>query len=246
MTKCWVRSLAISSMVFTLTSVIVASEIALEGRIRDVQSAFAQDAPSRILTVTGTAIVAVPTTITRVRLAIEVQDENAATVQAQVAQRTQAVVNLLRSRGVQRMQTTGIRLQPLYERNTDERRLIGYRGSNNVAFRITTEQAGTVIDAAIQAGATRIDGVEFLATEAELEQAYLDALRLATQNAQQQADAVLDALGLDRQEIISIQLGQTRALSPIQSNALVVGDATSPIVGGDSTVQGTVTLEIRY
>lgn len=206
----------------------------------------AQEAPQRILTVTGTAAVAVPTTITRVRLAIDVRGRNAADVQAQVAERTQAVVKLLRSRGVERMQTTGIRLQPRYERNTDDPQLIGYNGANSVAFRIATEQAGALIDDAIQTGATRIDGVEFLATEFELEQAHLEALRLATQNAQSQADAVLSALGLTSQEVVSINLGQTRTLSPIQSNALVLDAATSPIVGGDSTVQGTVTLRVRY
>ncbi|MGB0560256.1 MAG: SIMPL domain-containing protein [Spirulinaceae cyanobacterium] len=241
--KGWVRSLAIGTIGFSLTSGMAIGVMPLVGQPANL--AVAQEAPSRILTVTGTATVAVPTTITRVRLAIEVQDDNAASVQAQVADRTQSVVNLLRSRGVQRMQTTGIRLQPLYERNADEPRLIGYRGSNNVAFRIATAQAGALIDATIQAGATRIDGVEFLATEPELEQARLEALRLATQNAQAQADAVLNTLGLDRQEIVTIRLGQTRAASPVQSNAFV-GDATSPIVGGDSTVQGTVTLEIRY
>ncbi|NEO85800.1 MAG: SIMPL domain-containing protein [Spirulina sp. SIO3F2] len=208
--------------------------------------ALAQEAPQRILSVTGSATVSVPTTITRVRLAIDVRDDNAADVQVQVAERTQAVVRLLRSRGVERMQTTGIRLQPRYERNTDDPQLIGYSGSNSVAFRIATDRAGALIDDAIQVGATRIDGVEFLATEAELEQARLEALRLATQNAQSQANAVLSALGLTIQEVVSIDLGQTRALSPIQSNALVVDAATSPIVGGDSTVQGTVTLRVRY
>lgn len=223
---------------------IVGLSVALSGSSPVL--ALAQDTPQRILTVTGTATVAVPTTITRVRLAIDVRGRNATDVQTQVAEQTQAVVKLLRSRGVERMQTTGIRLQPRYEQNTDDPQLIGYNGSNSVAFRIATEQAGALIDEAIQAGATRIDGVEFLATESELEQARLEALKLATQNAQNQADAVLSALGLTSQEVIFIDLGQTRALSPVQTNAFAPNAPTSPIVGGDSTVQGTVTLRVQY
>lgn len=206
----------------------------------------AHEAPTRVLSVTGTATVSVPTTITRVRLAIEVQGKNAEDVQTQVAEDTAKVVNLLRSRGVQRMQTTGIRLNPVYHTNTDQRELVGYLGSNSVAFRIQTGQAGDLIDNAIRAGATRIDGVEFLATEPELEQARLEALRLATQDAQQKADAVLSALGLSTQEIITINIGQTYSGSPIQSNAVLSGAPPSPIVGGDSMVQGNITLRIRY
>lgn len=207
--------------------------------------AIAQEIPERTLTVTGTGTVNIPTTVTRVRLAVEVEGENAAEVQAEVAERSNAVVNLLRSRGVKRLQTTGIQLQPRYEQIQETRQLLGYIGTNSVAFQIETEQAGAVIDDAIRTGATRIDGVEFLASDREIEQAKLEALRLATLDAREQADAVLATLGLQAQSIHRIVINQQPSFR-MQSNAILTEDVTSPVVGGDYTVQGQVTLEIRY
>lgn len=208
---------------------------------------WADDVRSRLLTVTGTGIEQVPTTLTRVQLAVEVQGRDAAEVQRQVTQRTAQVLELLRSQRVERLQTTGVSLQPRYEQRdgSSESRLVGYVGSNSIAFQIATEQAGNVIDRAVSNGASRIDGVEFLATETVLETAKADALRQATANARSEARIVLDALSLREEEIVGIEIHQTGQIIPLRSNAVKL-EAADSLVGGDQTVMATVTLEIRY
>ncbi|MFP4008390.1 MAG: SIMPL domain-containing protein, partial [Spirulinaceae cyanobacterium] len=112
--------------------------------------AIAQD--TRILTVTGQGEVAIPTTIAGIRLGVQAQGENAEQVQQEVARRTAAVLDLLQERNVEKLQTTGVRLQPQYNNRDDEQRLTGYIATNSIAFRIAIPQAGRVIDATLQAG----------------------------------------------------------------------------------------------
>ncbi len=211
-------------------------------------NARAQEQLRRTLAVTGVGEVAVETTIARLRLGVEVRGATAADVQAQVARQTTAVVDLLRSRQVERLQTTGIRLQPDYAFENRQRRLLGYVGTNSIAFQVPVAQAGDFIDAAIQAGATKIDGVSFLATEGAIAAAEQAALRDATAEARQQAEIVLDSLGLQASEIVRIAIqDSTEPPRPLLQNAaLSATEAGTPVVGGQQVVRARVSLQIAY
>jgi len=209
------------------------------------------DAPlTRVLTVTGQGMETIPTTLTQVQLGVEAQGKTAAEVQQDVARRSSAVVDLLRSRNVSRLQTTGISLNPVYNYTDNQQRLVGYAATNIVSFQINTEQIGSLLDDAVRAGASRIDGVSFTATDEAIAQARQRALREATQDAQQQADTVLAALGLSRQEIVGIQInGAPPVIMPYELAARASGVAASPstpVVGGEQQVQAAVTFQFRY
>jgi len=210
--------------------------------------AVAQEQRLRTLTVTGRGIEAIPTTQTQVRLGVEVQGKTAAEVQQEAARRSSAVVELLRSRQVEKLQTSGISLNPTY--NNNQRQITGYTATNTVTFRINTQSAGTLLDDAVKVGATRIDGVSFVATESAIEQAQKQALKKATQDAQSQADEVLSALNFKRGEILSIQLNGASAPPPvyrqIEDRSANVSFATTPVVGGEQEIQASVTLQISY
>ncbi|TAG21004.1 MAG: DUF541 domain-containing protein [Oscillatoriales cyanobacterium] len=200
----------------------------------------AQEQRIRTLTVTGRGVEAIPTTQTFVYLGVEVQGKTAAEVQQEAAKRSSAVVELLRSRQVQKLETTGISLNPNYSyENNQQRLLIGYTATNTVSFRINTQSAGTLLDDAVSAGATRIQGVSFVATESAIAQAQKQALKKATQDAQSQADAVLNALNFKRGEILSIQVNGASAPPP--DIAL-----PTPVIGGEQQVNASVTLQISY
>ena len=214
--------------------------------------AIAQEQSLRTLTVTGQGSETIPTTLTQVQLGVEVEGPTAEEVQQEVARRSAAVVDLLRSRRVEKLQTTGIRLSPNYRYDNRIRRLVGYSATNIVSFRISTEQAGNILDQAIQAGASRIDNVSFVAEDDAISAAQQDALRDATQDAQQQANTVLYALGLTPEEIVNIQINSAstpppRPISVGRTDALAAEfDATTPVVGGEQTVRAQVTLQISY
>jgi len=210
----------------------------------------AQEQRSRTLTVTGRGVEAIPTTQTQVRLGVEVQGKTAAEVQQEAARRSSAVVELLRSRQVEKLETAGITLNPIYNFDNNQQRLTGYTATNTVTFRINTASAGSLLDDAVNAGATRIDGVSFAATESVIEQAQKQALKKATQDAQTQADAVLSALNLKRGEILGIQVNGASAPPPMYRQLAGVraaaADATTPVVGGEQQVEASVTLQFGY
>lgn len=211
----------------------------------------ANEVMTRVLTVTGTGNEFIPTTLSQVNLGVEVRGATAEAAQQDAARRSNAVVQLLRSRQVDKLQTTGINLTPVYNYNNNEQRLVGYTATNTVSFRVPTEQAGGLLDEAVKAGASRIDSVSFVASDEAIAQAQQVALREAVQQAQSQADTVLAALGLRRQEIVGVQINHASAPPPMpilrQSMAMdSAAAAPTPVIGGEQEVQTTVTLQIRY
>ena len=213
--------------------------------------AVAQEQRMRTLSVTGRGVEAIPTTQTQVALGVEVQGKTAAEVQQEAARRSSAVVALLRSRQVEKLETTGITLNPTYSYENNQQRLTGYIATNTVSFRLNTQSAGTLLDDAVQAGATRIQGVSFVAADSAIEQAQKQALKKATQDAQVQADAVFSALNLKRGEILGIQVNGASPPPPTPmyrqlAGARAAADATTPVVGGEQQVEASVTLQIGY
>jgi hypothetical protein len=214
--------------------------------------AIAQEKMLRTITVTGRGEESIATTLTLVRLGVEVQGKVAADVQQEAARRSSAVVDLLKSRNVEKLQTTGISLNPAYSYENNVQRLTGYTATNVVSFRIDTQKVGTLLDEAVKAGATRIDGISFIAADSAIATAQKQALREATQDAQEQADAVLSALNLTRREVVNIQVNGASATPPppmpLADMALRSGkaEASTPVIGGEQQVEASVTLQISY
>ena len=215
-----------------------------------LDAAVAQEQRIRTLSVTGRGVEAIPTTQTQVALGVEVQGKTAAEVQQEAARRSSAGVAVLRSRQVQKLETTGITLSPNYTYENNQQRLIGYIATNTVSFRLNTQSAGTLLDDAVQAGATRIQGVSFVAADSAIEQAQKQALKKATQDAQAQADAVFSALNLKRGEILNIQVNGASPPPPmyrqLAASRPANADATTPVVGGEQQIEASVTLQFGY
>lgn len=205
----------------------------------------------RTLTVSGRGTESIPTTLSEVSLGVEVQAKTAQSAQEDAARRSSAVVALLKSRNVEKLQTTGIRLNPVYSYTNNVQRITGYSASNTVSFRIATEKAGNLLDEAVKAGATQINGINFIATDEAIAAARQQALKEATQDARQQADAVLGALGFQFKEVVSIKVDNASAAPPpvlyrAEAAKLANQDASTPVVGGEQEVQASVTLQISY
>jgi uncharacterized protein YggE len=215
-----------------------------------VMPSYANERQMRTITVTGEGIENIATSKAIVRLGVEIQGKEAGKVQQEIASRSDAVVKFLRSRQVEKLETTGINLQPNYDYSNNQRRLIGYLGSNLISFQVEIGQAGVLIDEAVKVGATRIDGVSFTATEQAIAAAQKNALVQATEQAREQATIVLQALGLAPKETVSIQVGNTSNPVPIAKGEVAFSRAdaapSSPVIGGEQTVRAAVTLEISY
>ena len=208
--------------------------------------------PNRTITASGRGIVTIPTTLSQIRLAIESSAKTPTKAQQDAAQRSTRVVDFLKTQRVDKLQTTGINLNPTYNYPPNSNpQLTGYRATNSISFQVTTDRAGAILDAAVKSGATRIDGVNFVASEQAIATAQLQALKQATQDAERQADAVLQTLNLKRREVIGIQINSASTPMPLpmqQSRADFATKTapTTPVVGGEQQVEAAVTLDVGY
>jgi uncharacterized protein len=207
--------------------------------------------PARTLTASGRGIVTIPTTISQIRLAVEVQAKTPTNAQQAAAKRSAQVVAYLKTQQVEKLQTTGLNLNPTYTYPSGgQPQISGYTATNSISFQVVTQRAGTILDAAVKNGATRIDGVNFIAGDRAIASAQLQALKQATQDAERQADAVLSTLNLKRKEVIGIQINSNSTPSPVpmlqQSAKLADTTATTPVIGGEQQVEAAVTLDIGY
>jgi uncharacterized protein len=216
------------------------------------QPAQAQSVSKRILSVTGQGTEKIPTTLARINLGVQVEGKSAQQVQAEVARKSTAVINLLKSRNVDELQTTGISLNPNYDYIDNRQVLKGYIGTNTVSFKVSNKEAGAILDDVVEAGASRIDGISFTATDEAIAAAQKVALKKATEDAQAQAQAVLSALGFQPKEIVGIQVNGAATPQPVIQQTMFeaarAGSAksTTPVIGGDQSVDGNVTLQIAY
>ncbi|MEA5599449.1 SIMPL domain-containing protein [Rivularia sp. UHCC 0363] len=205
----------------------------------------------RTLTVTGQGTETIPTTLSKVSLGVQVQGKTANVVQEEAARKSNAVVTLLKSQNVEKLETTGIQLNPIYSYKDNVRQTQGYEATNTVSFRVPTERTGKLLDEAVKAGATQINSVQFVATEEATTQARQQALKEATQDAQKQAGAVLSSLGFTSKEIVNIQIDNASTPEPILYRSAVPAAAMAeaaptPIVAGEQEVGASVTLRISY
>lgn len=223
------------------------------------QAGTAQVPPSnsgsvRTLSVTGEGKVKIPATLTRVRLGVEVQGKTAQEIQKEVAARSRAVVDFLKTQNVEQLQTAGINLNPTYNYANGQQKIVGYTGTNTVSFQIETEKVGNLLDKAVEVGATRIDGVSFKATEDAIEKAQQQAIQEATQAAKTQATSALNSLDLKQKEIVNIAINPTQMPPnpiPYQYNAEVAQsleerESTTPVEGGEQTISASVMLQVKY
>jgi uncharacterized protein len=205
----------------------------------------------RTLTVSGRGVETIPTTLSQVSLGVEIQGKTAQEVQQEAARRSSAVVALLKRQNVEKLETTGIRFNPVYSYNNNIQRITGYAANNTVSFRIATDKAGTLLDDAVKVGATQINSISFVANDEAIAIAQKQALKEATQDAQQQADAVFSTLGFKPKEVVNIQVNNASAPSPpilYRAEAAKVSnaDASTPVIGGEQQVEASVTLQISY
>jgi hypothetical protein len=210
----------------------------------------ATDPSTRTLTVTGVGIKKIATTITQIEISVEIQDKSATKTQQEMARRTNSVLDFLRSRKVEQLQSKEIRLEPNYQYNNNKREMVGYIGTNAVSFRTTPEQLGTILDGAVNAGATSINGLSMTASEEVIISAQKKALELATIDAQQKAEVIFKTLNLKPKEVSNIQINSSAQIynggAPRYAMSADKVSSNTTIIGAQQDIEATVTLQISY
>lgn len=188
-----------------------------------------------------------------ISLAVETVAASAREAGEMNARSMEQVIRALVAAGVPRtdIETRNYSVFPEYDyREQEAPRIRGYRATNQVGVETTKlDDVGRLIDTALQAGANRVEGVNFgLRDEAA---ARATALRQAVANARAAAETMAAALGVRLGEVV---YATTDAMpmrpSPVMLRAAAAGDmaesAPTPIQPGEQriTARATVTWAI--
>jgi len=136
------------------------------------------------------------------------------------------------------IQTAGYSLYPQYSNSTNPA-IVGYSASNSLQVTTTVlSLAGTLIDAANQAGANNISGLQFGLQDPDptLQQ----ALTAAAKQALAHAGAIAAGLGGKAGAVVSAQ--QNTSVTPVYGPGLAGVAAATPVLTGTVGVTATVTV----
>ena len=195
-----------------------------------------------ILSTTGSGRVLVEPDVVSIILAVEVEKPTAGEAISEAADIMNKVIESLLKIGVNRenIATTGFSLYPVYEYIDRKTVLRGYRVVNRITVKVpTAEQAGEVIDTAVNSGANRVDSITFELSPEKYKSAHQKALSLAVEEARRKAETVASAAGVEIVKILKIEIQQPY-YTPIKYE--VAETARTPILEGELTVTAQVTI----
>jgi uncharacterized protein YggE len=203
---------------------------------------------ARVIEVSGDGQAQSPPDQATVELAIETHAATAgeaAGSNGALAQKVRdALKNKLGDKGT--MWTGGYSLYPDYSepRPGSEAKIIGYHAQNTITVESADlELVGPVIDAAIGAGANRVNSLQY--TLRDNTKARSEAISRASKDAQAQAQALATALGIKLGSVIkATTVAEVRPipLMRLQAATAMAASAPTPVEAGQITVPATVSL----
>ena len=165
-------------------------------------------------------------------------ESRAATAKAAVAANADAmrkVINALRQARAREIATQWVSVYPV---SRDDGGVDGYTASNSVSAVSDVGEAGSLIDAAVEAGANSISGPGLSSSSSE--ELYRQALAKAVSEARERAQVLAKAAGRSLGEIESIVEGSAATPLPYAERAAL--DASVPIVPGEQETTATVSV----
>ncbi|HEY3415733.1 MAG TPA: SIMPL domain-containing protein [Armatimonadota bacterium] len=206
----------------------------------------------RTISVTGTATQMVQPDVGIVVLAVQTQADTVAPAVNENNRTSTRVMDAIHGLNIPQltMRTLGFEVTPMYETLPPNRpvpqtpRIVGYQVTNRIEVRLVNKQTpqlstaiSRVLDAALTAGANRVDSITF--DLADPQSAMLSVLAQATKNARATAMTLATAAG--------VQLGPLETLSsvpsyyqPLQAQRAAVAATSVPIEVGPLTLQASV------
>lgn len=198
--------------------------------------------PSPTISVSATASVSMEPDLAVVTVAAEATADSADAARSQVAADIAAVREALTEHGLEddAVTTMYFAIQPEYDYTGETRELVGYRAVHALAVETGPDRAGAVIDAAIGAGAVRVNGVQFTLTDETRQSAREQALDVAMANAAADAGAIARAADLTLDGVRSASTGGPTVV-PFDGRAVAEDAAGSTTIeSGPVTVSASV------
>ena len=226
------------------TSTVGAAQ-GLAAPLRQASTGEANSATPHTLTVTGTGEVALTPDLARITLAVETRNRDLGKAVAENNQRAAQVIQALKQGGVAEKDIHTANFSVSQERHYDnEGNLIlgPYTVTNTIVVTVRDlEKLGALLDAALQAGANRMDNLTFGSSQAR--EAQLQAKLAAVEDAQKQAEAIAQQAGVTIEAVQTITFGYAPVREPVYKAEMVAAAPSEvPVLPGEMKVTATVTM----
>jgi uncharacterized protein len=211
------------------------------------QAAAQNEAPFRTITVNGEGAAIAAPDMAIVSIGVRTDAKTAAAALRQNSGKMAATIKKLKDLDIadRDLQTSGLSVSPRYDygSNRSTPNIIGFTAANTLTVKLRDlDNAGAVIDQAVQAGANSLGGIQFtFADPKPLRQA---ARKDAVKSAQEKAKLYADSAGVSLGRVMTIQDGYTSAPSPqpVMARMSAEQDASVPLQAGESSINATVTI----
>lgn len=207
------------------------------------------DVMRRTVTVSGEGTARAAPDLAVVRFGIQTEAEEPEAAREQNAEASGRATNAVRDLGIEesQIQLETLRLQPRYDYDDGDRRLVGYEAIRSLSVRIRDlAQVPAVVAGVVQDGANQLQGVQY--TLDDRTAARNEALREAAADAQAQAALLAEALGAQVGPVMQISEQGIRRPEPrqyqMQARAMAESDDAAPesdaYAAGEIEVTATV------
>ncbi|MBQ3568697.1 MAG: SIMPL domain-containing protein [Anaerotignum sp.] len=205
--------------------------------------------------VNGTGIVMADPDTAKISLSVETMGKSSEAAQKENNLILQKVTKAMQDMGVtkENIVTTYTSVYPQYNYDDNGKRtVLGYRSYTDL--QVTTkdiDNAGKYIDAALKAGATGTNGVDF--SVADQSMYYGQALQAAVKNAGRSAQSIADAYGRQLGNVLSVTENSRNAyyVETASMNKMMATEDSAAAAGGGTTIsygkiQITANIAVTY
>jgi uncharacterized protein YggE len=206
--------------------------------------------PSGRITVPGHGAVRVAPDVADVRLGVVTIRPTAGEARSAAATTMDAVLAALRHGGVapRDLRTTLLTLDAVRDWSDGSQRITGYQLSNTVEATVRAiDSTGALVDAALGAGATSLDGLTFRLDDPT--EALAEARRLAVADARRRAETLASEAGVGIGRVVGIVEGGAVAPGPPRPVAMFRAKAedaaATPVEAGTNELAIDVTVEFE-
>ena len=243
------QKLMVFGMAVLLTLSVAITAIALnKPAAAEVNQLISAKVVDRIINVTGDSTIKVVPDLAYISVGVTTQDKDSQTALANNNKLSQAVIDAVKSFKVDSndIQTGSFYISPLY--NYDEKTgvssIYGYSISNTITVTVRNlDNLGKILDAAIKAGANNSTGVSF--DFSKKSEKYLEALKLATENAKKEAEAIASAFGGKNLAVVEITENNNNYAIPYYDNraSAPMEESSVPVEKGEISISASVTVK---
>lgn len=203
----------------------------------------------RTITVSASGSVTAKTDMATLNISVETESPNAKAAARENANVMTDVRQAVISAGADenKLETNNYSLYPVTDYDAKGKAKVKYYKADN-SMKVTVNdlsKTGTIMDAAISAGASRVDSVDFSVSKPDL---YRDqALKEACLAARHKADIIAASLGRTVTNVISVNESSNRFVPFRMANASLMAKAggtgaATPVDAGDASVESQVTI----